>query len=292
MTASSAGTTIGGLKDVERAERDLATQLWTGLTNAINESSAILNGGNGTDLMQGGADADTLIDYSGNNLFDGGAGDDALQGGLGRDLFIGGGGNDSIGTGEGADVVAFARNDGADVIVATAGGGDTLSLGGGISYADLSLRKNGNDLILDAGAGDQITFRDWYAWSGYQSVVNLQMVAEAMSDFAPGGSDPLLDNSIERFDFLGMVVRFDQARAADPGLSTWALSNALLDFHTSGSDSAAIGGDLAYQYGLHRSLAGIGLVPAQAVINDPQFVTQAQTLHALGTLQTGAVRLA
>ncbi len=298
--ASEAGETILGWEGIDVIDGAGGNDTLTG--NGANDYLAggagadQINGGNGlngNDIMQGGADADTLNDTTSNNLFDGGAGNDTLIGGHGQahDLFIGGGGNDTITTGNSADVILFGRNDGADTVLASTNGGDTVSLGGGIAYADLSLRKNGNDLILDAGGGDQITFANWYSSTSNRSVVNLQMVAEAMSGFVAGGSDPLLDNSIERFDFLGLVGRFDQARAADPALTSWALSNALLDFHTSGSDTAAIGGDLAYQYGLNGSLAGIGLAPAQAVISDAQFAAQAQTLHSLGSLQTGAVRL-
>ena len=219
-----------------------------------------LNGGtgtNGNDLMQGGADADTLSDPTGNNLFDGGDGNDTLTGGHGsaaRDLFIGGGGNDTITTGNGADVLAFARNDGADTVLASTGGGDTLSLGGGIAYADLSFRKNGNDLILDAGGGDQVTFRDWYTSTNNRSVVNLQMVAEAMSGFVAAAAIRCSTTRSSSSTSSAWSVDFDTARAADPTLTSWALSNALLDFHTSGSDSAAIGGDLAHHCGLDRSL--------------------------------------
>jgi hypothetical protein len=96
---------------------------------------------------------------------------------------------------------------------------------------------------------------------------------------------------VENFDFAGLVGAFDAARAANPMLSRWALTNALLNFHLGGSDTAALGGDLAYQYGRNGTLAGIGLAAAQGVVNDSSFGTQAQTLHDPASLQTGAVRL-
>ena len=40
----------------------------------------------------------------------------------------------------------------------------------------------------------------------------------------------------------------------------------LLDAHLGGSDGAALGGDLAYQYGKAGTLAGIGLPAAQSVL--------------------------
>jgi hypothetical protein len=43
--------------------------------------------------------------------------------------------------------------------------------------------------------------------------------------------------------------------AASPGLTSWAVTNALLQFHLSGADDAALGGDLAYWYGTARTAA-------------------------------------
>jgi hypothetical protein len=75
-------------------------------------------------------------------------------------------------------------------------------------------------------------------------------------------------------------------------VSNWALTNALLDAHLAGSDSEAIGGDLAYRYGLNGTLSGIGLSAAQDVLKAPQFGTDTQTLRPLEQLQQGQIRLA
>jgi len=75
-------------------------------------------------------------------------------------------------------------------------------------------------------------------------------------------------------------------------LTSWALTNALTNFQlSSSSDTAAFGGDLAYQYGKNGTLAGIGLTAAQDVIGNANLGTQTQTLQPLAGLQTGAVRL-
>jgi len=102
----------------------------------------------------------------------------------------------------------------------------------------------------------------------------------------------LLDHKIETFDFIGLVNAFDQARAADTTITSWSLSDALLDFHLSGSDTDAIGGDLAYQYGVNSSLAGMGLNAAQGVMNSSQFGQSVQTLNAPSTWQNETVKLA
>ena len=96
---------------------------------------------------------------------------------------------------------------------------------------------------------------------------------------------------IHSFDFATLVNSFDQVLAANPTLTAWSLSDALLTAHQAGSDTAALGGDLAYQYILNNSLAGIGLASAQTVINDTNFGNAPQTLKPLNELQVGVVRL-
>ncbi|MFH0934093.1 MAG: hypothetical protein V1879_02720, partial [Pseudomonadota bacterium] len=65
----------------------------------------------------------------------------------------------------------------------------------------------------------------------------------------------------------------------------------LLAAHLGSSDTDALGGDLAHQYGTHGSLTGMNLTAAQTALNDPLFGAQAQTLHPLQGLQGGAVTL-
>ncbi|MBI4989894.1 MAG: putative Ig domain-containing protein, partial [Rhodocyclales bacterium] len=250
----------------------------------------VLNGGAGLDFLEGGEGNDRLADADG-AFYNGGAGSDTIAASGAGDFLIGGAGNDSLNTGTGADVIAFNRGDGQDTVAASAGADNTLSLGGGIAYADLSFRRSGNHLILDIGASDRITLSNWYANAANRSVLSLQMIAEAMADFDANGSDPLCDDRIETFDFAGLANAFDAARAADKSLTSWALSNALLDFHLSGSDDAALGGDLAWQYGRHGNLADVGLTGAQNVLGSARFGVQAQTLQPLAGLQEGAVRL-
>jgi Ca2+-binding RTX toxin-like protein len=250
-----------------------------------------LNGGAGMDFLEGGEGNDVLADTSGAGYFNGGAGNDSLRGDGSADFFLGGSGNDSINTGTGADVIVFNLGDGQDTIAASTGADNVLSLGGGIAYSDITLRKSGNHLVVGIGASDRITLANWYASADNHSVLTLQVIAEAMADFDAGGADPLRDNRVETFDFTGLAGAFDAARAANPGLTNWAITNALTQFHLSGSDTAALGGDLAYQYGRNGTLAGIGVNAAQEVLGDAQFGAQAQALRPLAGLQEGAVRL-
>jgi len=254
-----------------------------------------LNGGLGKDILEGGAGNDALTDSSGSTLFNGEAGNDILSGGADAEFYLGGAGNDMLRTGAGNDVIVFNRGDGRDTLVASDSGQGVLSLGGGIAYSDLSFSQSNGDLVVTIGSGDQITFKDWYAAGSnpsIRSVLRLQVIAEAMADFDAGGSDPLRDQKVETFDFAGLVDAFDAARSAAPTLTHWALSDALTRFQLAGSDSAALGGDLAYQYGRNGSLTGIGVTPASGVLADPAFGNSAQALTPLVGLQIGTQRLA
>ena len=264
------------------------------LNNLVRGNTAVntLNGGTGNDILEGGDGNDTLTDTSGTALLNGGAGTDTITGGSSAEIFLGGLGNDTYTTAGGNDIVLFNKGDGQDTFATGGTGSDTLSLGGsGLSYADLSFSKSSNDLVLKVGTSDQITFKDWYAATPSKPVTKLQVIAEAMADFAAGGGDPLKDQKIENFNFTGLVGAFDAARTANPGLTTWALTNGLSSYQLTGSDTAAMGGDLAYQYGKNGTLAGIGVTPALSTLSDSNLGTNPQTLNSLASLQTGSVRL-
>jgi Ca2+-binding RTX toxin-like protein len=248
-----------------------------------------VRGNGGNDILQGGFGDDLLHGNAGVNLLDGGVGDDVLTGGTESDLFIGGRGEDVITTNSGADVIVFNRGDGLDAVNASSEADNTLSLGGGLVYGQLSISRAGYDLVLDAGPGDQISFKNWYR--GKRSISTLQMVLDGSADYLPDGADPARDNLVETFDFGGMVAAFDAAYAEDPALTAWSLSNALAEFHLSGSDIEALGGDLAYQYGKSGNLSNVGLMAAQSTLSDPEFGTAAQMLKPLASLQEGVVRL-
>jgi hypothetical protein len=145
--------------------------------------------------------------------------------------------------------------------------------------------RNLNDLVLSLGGnGDRITFKDWYAAPGNESVLNMQVIAEAMADFNAASSDRLINRKVESFDFLGITGAFDAAGAP----ANWAVTNALLSRHLGGSDTAALGADLAYQYGKHGSLAGMGFDAAQGMLASGSFGVAAQALQAPATLNAGS----
>jgi hypothetical protein len=167
-----------------------------------------------------------------------------------------------------------------------------LSLGGGIKYTDLTSSKAGSDLTLDTGTVESMRFVRWYSTvANNKSVVNLQAIAEAIADFDAAGSDLLKDNRVETINFAGIVDKFEQARAANSTFSNWAMTNALMDFHLSGGDTAALGGDLAYQYGKNGNLNNLSVNPAQGILGSTQFGSTAQTLQPTVSLQDSSPQL-
>lgn len=252
----------------------------------------LLRGGAGNDVLQGGAGDDVLRAGTGSNLLEGGAGNDLIYGGQGSGFIAGGLGDDVIRTGRGRDVIGFNRGDGADTVYSDREGDNTLSLGGGIRYEDLRFRKSGKDLVLETGGSDSITFKHWYSGQGRTSLLNIQIVTDAMEGFDESSTEPLSASRVNTFDAAGLVAAFDAARASDPYLTSWALSEALAQFHRWGSDDAAIGGDMAYWYGRNRGLGGLSLQSAQQVIGAAGFGSDAQTLRPFSGLQEGLVKLA
>ncbi|MBI2727867.1 MAG: putative Ig domain-containing protein [Polaromonas sp.] len=291
--------------------------LWSGAGNDVlqgNEDCDTLDGGAGNDLLQAGTGDDfidgrkglgndinqgqdgndTITDMAGPNLLDGGAGQDTMTDGDAASFFFGGKQNDTITTGKGADLIAFNRGDGADTIYlgAESAVNDTLSLGMGIKYASLKFKKSGNDLILDMGTvnsvSDKMTLKNWYSSASNRTVAELQVMT-AGGDYDANSSDQTRNKQVEVFDFTKLVQKFDAARAANSANANgWAMMNSMLDAHLQGSNTQALGGDLAFQYGTAGSLAGIGLGVAQASLAAG---TDWQNLQSRTQLEQGAVRL-
>jgi len=87
-----------------------------------------LFGGMGDDLLDGGDHEDDLIGGAGNDTLDGGADNDTLQGGFGDDTLQGGTGQDLMNGGAGDDTLDGAGDDEADFL--NGGRGDDLLIAG------------------------------------------------------------------------------------------------------------------------------------------------------------------
>jgi Ca2+-binding RTX toxin-like protein len=293
VVRASAGSTVSGGSgdDVIYGGSGDETLSGQGGNDAIfgDVGDDLIRGGTGNDVLQGQAGDDVIRGGNDSNVLDGGSGNDLIFDGSGSSFVSGGAGDDVIRLASGRDVISFNDGDGWDTIIGGGDGGNTLSFGGGIRYSDLSFSRAGNDLVVSAGENQGIVLNDWYA--GSQSVLNLQIILDATDEFDAGSSDPLFNRRVQTFSFAGLVSAFDQAREASPGLTSWDITNALLQWHLWAADDLALGGDLAYWYGRNRTLAGISLVAAQQVIGAPDFGAEAQSLRPFSGLQEGLVKL-
>ncbi len=252
-----------------------------------------LYAGNGNDVVQSDNGHDVIDTGEGNDLVEAGDGNDIISTGAGRDWIAGGKGDDAINAGSGRNVFAFNRGDGADTITNSLFGNDTISIGKEINYADLVLTKSGNDLVLGMGQDDSITLSGWYTDPSRHGVGRLQVVTAAQGgDYNAASSDKTRNQKVELYDFDKIVQRYDAAHAASPALDQWAVMNGLLDAHLLGSDTAAIGGDLSYQYAANGSLTGIGLNAAQDILSSASFNSATpQALQSRTQLEQGAIKL-
>jgi Ca2+-binding RTX toxin-like protein len=259
---------------------------------AANTGAATLTGGTGVDVLEAvNTAADTLTDTSGMAALIGGSGADKLTSGSAADFIAGGSGNDTIVTGASSNVLAFNRGDGLDVVQATSGASDVVALGMGISDADLSFTKSANDLVMHTGTTDAITFSNWFAGSANHDVVTLQVMESMSSDYNPSSSNVLVNSAIETFSFTQLVAAYQAALTANPSLTSWSLMNGMLSAHLSSSNTAAFGGDLAYDYGTRGNLTGMDLSAAQAALQTTGFGSSAQTVHSWASVSQTTAKL-
>ncbi|MHB8354144.1 MAG: calcium-binding protein [Burkholderiales bacterium] len=237
-----------------------------------------LVGGSGMDVLEGGAGGDVLIDHKGPAVLLGGVGATTMNVRTEDVSFLGAGyGRTTITIRALGTVVGFNRGEG----VLTFQGhtvGSVLSLGGGIREGALRFTKQGQNLVLRAGGKDRITLRGWYA-APAELVSTLQIIEGARADYAPDSPDELVNHKVVIFNFGRLVTAFNQARAAQPGLTSWTLSHGFVAAYQGGSDTAAIGGDLAYYFGLGGHLTGMEMRAVRAVLLSPRFGTGLQTIH-------------
>ena len=255
-----------------------------------NSANDTLTAGSGTDVLEGGAGNDVIQDARAGALL-AGSGNDTLSGSAGSQFIAGGSGHDAITLGSGVAVVAFNSGDGAATITAKTGTSNVLSLGGGIAYADLSFSKSGNNLILNTGGSNSITLNNWYGGSANQDFVTLQVIEQAAATYNPASSNTLYNSEVEEFSFTQLVSAFNSALSANPNLTSWSLSNALLTDHLSSSNTAALGGDLAYYEGMNGNLTNLNLATAVSTLQTSGFGSAAQTVDAWSGISNGLNKL-
>ena len=257
-----------------------------------------LYGGLGNDILEGQDGNDTLEGGDGVDALFGGAGTDVLRSGTGKGLLAGGKGNDTLYATSAATLVNFNKGDGADTLYTQGSSKITLSLGGGIRYEDIKVRRSGNDLyfVFNSNSTDSLRVVNYYSVSASQRpTLGMQMLTEASGAYAPASTDALRNNKVEQFDASRIVADFDTAYKSSSSLKAgnqWAVMGSLLNAHLSGSNGAAVGGDLAYLYGQTSGVAGVGMLAANSVLSDSNFAVNTQTLNTNVTVPSGVARLA
>ncbi|MFH0782535.1 MAG: calcium-binding protein [Pseudomonadota bacterium] len=253
-------------------------------------------------ILQGGAGADSLSTYfsardSANNaILDGGTGDDCMTSHYTNSLIIGGTGSDVISVDVGNNVILYNRGDGQDRLDTTtweesSTSYNTVSLGEGITYADLHFSREGGDLVLEIGENDRMTFSSWFTDSGSNAqakrIKTLQIITEAMPGYDPQSTDQMLNQRVQQFDFLLLASQFEAAIATDFTIISWALAPHLTGAYLGGSNTEAIGGAMAYKYGMHGTLNQLTKTAMQSQLNDLRFGTTGQSLTTNITIYGG-----
>ena len=172
-----------------------------------------LDGGGGNDRIGSKAGNDLLIGAAGDDTLHGAAGDDTLQGGSGNDRFHGGIGNDNLKGGSGNDRLRGRRhqdhlhaNQGDDTLDGGLGH-DTLIGGDG---ADRFYLSAGKDTIVDFNIadGDHIAIR-----KAIQDSLDLSIEQH-------NNNDLLLIDPAHNIHTTILNINLDQLLAAQPDLLT------------------------------------------------------------------------
>jgi Ca2+-binding RTX toxin-like protein len=275
----------GGAADTTR--KASSDTLYGGSGNDVlivgSANGQALYGEAGNDIYIAGSGWTWMEDTGGSNLFLGGSASDDINMGDGNDLAIGGRGSDSYdgdrdGDGIlGRDVLAFNKGDGQDNVWEL-DAASTISLGGGTLYSNLSLEVSTVSLKLNV-ATSSITFQRWYDVAPFATpkIKYLQIVIEGTKLYSPSSADPMRNQKVQYFDFLGLVAAFDAARAAGQNFN---VADNLARFRLWGSNDVAFGGALAYQYAKSGSLGTLSYQQMRAVIGDPAFGNAAQPIVA------------
>ncbi|UMR33413.1 hypothetical protein MJ904_22060 [Massilia sp. MB5] len=245
----------------------------------------LLSGGDGndslqvesgqSDLLDGGLGDDQLVSLAQRSALWGGGGNDRLEAANEVNFLYGGLGNDTVIAGGREDMVAYNAGDGYDV-VQSRGSGKTLSLGNGVAFDAVTLTRTGDDLLLGIGAGS-VTLEDWYlVAAGPKQFTQLQWILDGSAEFNPGAPETMRQHKIATFDFAALVADFDQALAANPVTTAWHISSALAKRFTDGSDTSALGGDLALMAGRQAGAGVLDPLLASAALDSANFGKQRQ----------------
>jgi hypothetical protein len=144
----------------------------------LSSSVTLINGGNGTDALNGtlgkdelngGNGQDTLSGSYGKDTLNGGNGDDILLGEFSNDLLIGGNGDDLLNGGQGKDILTggkgsdrfvLAVGTGTDTITDFKDGEDLFALSNTLSFGQLTITQgigtNSADTLIGLTSSNEV----------------------------------------------------------------------------------------------------------------------------------------
>ena len=108
-------------------------------------------------------------------------------------------------------------------------------------------------------------------------MATLQIVIEGTGDYNVNASNRLNNMKIVQFNFDALVGQFDKARAGNPKLTSWALSPSLPGSYLGGSNTEALGGELAYRYAIDGNLGKLSIAAIHAQLGAAGFGVPKQT---------------
>ncbi len=182
---------------------DVASGVETSVTSTIN-------GGAGNDTLTG--TFNTANGGDGDDLIIGGANDQTINGGAGEDTFVGGAGNDTIDGGTEFDTILIAGTSGADVIDVFQAAPTTLNhTVNGVTEVDTLVASTVEEARIVAGDGADLIRVNWLDALGVNAAVDsLRMTVE-------GGPDATSDRLVVVDDGTDDLVLYRKGQTNDSG---------------------------------------------------------------------------
>lgn len=152
--------------------------------------------------------------------------------------------------------ILFNKGDGQDEVW-TWGLHDTLSLGGGINPEDIWLTRDNADLLVHSSPDDSMRLHEWFNEWQPRGIDSLQVIEAAGGVL---GTVP----SVQMYAFQALAAELDSPMVS-PSLKVW-LHEFGSSLSTGSSNTEAVGGALAYQYGHYGSFEGVAVESALACL--------------------------
>jgi len=223
---------------------------------AVSLQNLVLNGTANADTLIGGSGNDSLSGAGGNDTLVGNAGNDTLNGGTGNDSMTGGTGDDTYVVDSSTDVIVEALNEGVDTVQSTLAtytlgsnienlllGGTTGSSGIGNELNNLLTGNSGNNALTGGLGNDTLdggTGNDTLAGGAGDDVYIVNVSTDVVTENAGEGTDTI--NSAVTWD-LGIAAYANVENLTLTGTGAInATGNALANVLVGGSGANTLAG--------------------------------------------------